>query len=191
MFMGNTVRTPSVRRRLGHFVPLSVFYLSLIGLNVMSTGETTVLAGDFVVESSRDIGYAKRKVRAAQFLHRATFGPTIEQIEELALRMSEVGVRRACEEWIDEQYELPASMHQPMILQMIEDDGYQTTDNGVWIQRYRHHAWWHHAITAEDQLRQRVAWALIQILVTSDAGAGFKRCQSWKPFWFGTLAWLQ
>lgn len=32
-------------------------------------------------------------------------------------------------------------------------------------------AWWQHALTAPDQLRQRMAWALSQILVVSQFGA--------------------
>lgn len=131
------------------------------------------IAGTFQAESRGDAMLMKRKIRAAQFLQRATFGPTVEQIDELAARMQQVGVRRACEQWIDEQFQLPATLHLPVTETMIEDDGYTTTQDGVWIQRYRHHSWWHNALTSVDQLRQRVAWALIQILVTSESGAGF------------------
>lgn len=148
--------------------------LSLSGLCavfILSAG--FVSGGTFEVGSARNLSLMKRKVRAAQFLHRATFGPTIEQIDALAARMQQVGVRRACDEWIDDQFSLTASMHQPLVEQMISDDGYATTQDAVWIQRYRYHAWWHHALTAEDQLRQRTAWALIQILVTSEQGSGF------------------
>lgn len=130
-------------------------------------------AGTFEVQSRSDAALMKRKVRAAQFLHRATFGPTIEQIDELAGRMRQVGVRRACDEWIEEQFAMPATLQQPVIEAMIADDGFTTTQDGVWIQRYRSHAWWDTALTSDDQLRQRVAWALIQILVTSESGAGF------------------
>ncbi len=132
-----------------------------------------VSAGNFTVDSRSEAALMKRKVRAAQFLHRATFGPTIEQIDALAARMQQIGVRRACEEWIDEQLSMPATLHQPVAEAMIADDGFTTTQDGVWIQRYRYHAWWHNALTCEDQLRQRVAWALIQILVTSEDGNGF------------------
>ncbi len=130
-------------------------------------------AGTFVTESRSETALMKNKIRAAQFLHRATFGPTIEQIDALAVRMQQIGLRRACEEWIDEQFSLPATRHQPLAEAMIADDGFTTTENDVWIQRYRHHAWWHVALTSEDQLRQRVAWALVQILVTSEDGDGF------------------
>lgn len=133
----------------------------------------TVSAGTFEVASRRDAALMKSKIRASQFLHRATFGPTIEQIDSLAARIQQVGIRRACDEWIEEQFALPPTMHQPVVEAMIADDGFATTESDVWIQRYRYHAWWHNALTSEDQLRQRLTWALIQILVTSEDGDGF------------------
>ena len=66
-----------------------------------------VTAGTFELETRSEATLMKRKVRAAQFLHRATFGPTIEDIDALAARMQQIGVRRACEEWIDQQFEMP------------------------------------------------------------------------------------
>ena len=134
---------------------------------------SAVQAGTFEAESRRDLALMKRKVRAAQFLTRATFGPTIEQINALAERMGQIGTRRACEEWIDQQMALPPQLHHPLAIQMYQDDGYVGNEDGVWIQRYRWHAWWDRALRSDDQLRQRVAWALIQILVTSEDGAGF------------------
>ncbi|KAA5544435.1 DUF1800 domain-containing protein [Roseiconus nitratireducens] len=133
----------------------------------------TLQAGTFEVESRRDLAVMKRKILAAQFLSRATFGPTIETIEALAERMGQIGTRRACEEWIDRQMDLPPSLHRPLIIDMVSRDGFTTTQDNAYIQRYRYHAWWHNALAGEDQLRQRVAWALSQILVTSEDGAGF------------------
>ena len=130
-------------------------------------------AGEFVVADWKESSLLKKKVRAAQFLHRATFGPTIEQIDELAARMDQVGTRRALNEWIDEQFALPATKHLPLAIEMYSEDGHDGTEGDLWIQRYRYHAWYDIAMRSKDQLRQRIAWALIQILVTSDDGAGF------------------
>ena len=150
----------------------SMFRLfNVVGLLIVVTA--TSWAGTFELDSRAEVKLMKRKIRASQFLHRATFGPTIEEIDVLAARMEQIGVRRACEEWIDNQFSLPATLHQPTALAMISDDGLVTDQDGVWIQRFRYHAWWHNALTAPDQLRQRVAWALIQIVVTSEDGAGF------------------
>ncbi|MGB0595167.1 MAG: DUF1800 domain-containing protein [Rubripirellula sp.] len=143
--------------------------MGLLPIWMIATGT----AGTFHVDNRDEFALVKRKVRASQFLHRATFGPTIEQIESLATRMQQVGVRRACDEWIEEQFSLDASLHQPLIEAMIADDNLVPTQDDVWIHRFRHHAWWHQSLAADDQLRQRVAWALVQILVTSDQGAGF------------------
>lgn len=134
---------------------------------------TSASAGVFEVGSRQEARLTKNKVHASQFLSRATFGPTIADIDALATRMNQVGIRRACDEWIESQFALPATEHLPITLAMIQSDGHTTGAEGVWIQRYRYHSWWHAAITAPDQLRQRMAWALSQILVTSEDGAGF------------------
>lgn len=152
---------------------IPVGYRATAWIPIVLISILTVSAGTFTLDSRAEVSLMKRKIRAAQFLHRATFGPTIEQIDELAIRMRQIGVRRACEEWIDEQFALPPTLHQPVAIEMIADDGFTQSQNDVWIQRFRYHAWWHNALTAEDQLRQRMAWALIQILVTSEDGAGF------------------
>jgi uncharacterized protein (DUF1800 family) len=127
-------------------------------------------AGEFDVDSRDEGNLLKRKIRASQFLHYATFGPTMEDIDALALRMVEIGGQQAMSEWIDNQTSLPPTYQLPLLEQMLVDDGYVTTQDNVWIQRYRHHAWWENALNAEDQLRQRMAWALAQIVVTSGVG---------------------
>ncbi|MFK8114604.1 MAG: DUF1800 family protein [Rubripirellula sp.] len=176
--------------------PLDCFLQSarfLTGIVIVAACSTVTLAGTFDAQTRADASMRKRQVRAAQFLHRATFGPTIEEIDALAVRMKQVGTRRACEEWIDNQFSLPASLHQPLAEAMYVDDGYNGEEDGVWIQRYRYHSWWHQALTAPDQLRQRTAWALIQILVTSEDGAGFNDRAlgnvSGKPRWLGPTAY--
>lgn len=151
---------------LGSFLHWMLF-VGVVTLPLAATG------GEFETSSSLESRNLTNKIRASQFLHRATFGPTRESIDVLATRMNQIGVLDACDEWIDDQFALPASLHEPTAIAMIDDDGLGQEDDNVWIQRYRYHAWWHHALTAEDQLRQRVAWALIQILVTSEDGNGF------------------
>ena len=136
-------------------------------------GSTTASAGFFVVDTGGEARTVKAQIRAAQFLHRATFGPTWEQVVELADRMRQIGERAAMNEWIDEQFAMPATFHQPVVEQMVENDGLDQYQDKAWIQRYRYHAWWDTVLRSEDQLRQRVAWALAQIVVTSDDGAGF------------------
>ncbi|MBL9201206.1 MAG: DUF1800 family protein [Opitutaceae bacterium] len=99
---------------------------------------------------------------AARFLIQGTFGPTRTEIDALA------GKRRAdLNAWISAQIALPASLHLPAV-----DADYQAytaiLDNPQYSQANRQAAWWKLALTAPDQLRQRVAFALSEILVVSD-----------------------
>ncbi len=132
-----------------------------------------VSGGTFPVANTTEYEAMKVKIRASQFLNLATFGATTEDINSLATRMSQIGVVPACEEWIDQQFALPASEHHPLAKQMVQDDGFGFTQTGINQGRYKYHAWWHNAVSAPDQLRQRIAWALIQIWVVGDNGPNF------------------
>jgi uncharacterized protein (DUF1800 family) len=92
---------------------------------------------------------------AARFLTMATFGPSAAEIAHLR----SIGYGQ----WIDQQLAMPTSLERP---------GVETLDAGVQNpgQSDRRAAWFKIAITAPDQLRQRAAWALSQILVASDQG---------------------
>ena len=125
-------------------------------------------AGTFEAASRQELRLIQQKVRAAQFLSRTTFGPTIAEIEELAQRMLQIGTRRACVEWIDNQMSLPASLHVSTIDAMLADHQIANDSEDFYVDPYRYHAFYHNALRAPDQLRQRVAWALSQIFVISD-----------------------
>lgn len=150
-------------------------------------------AGTFPAENSRDVRRIKAEIRAAQFLSKATFGPTQEAITELANRISRVGYKRACGEWIDQQFALPMSSQEQVARDIIALNGREPDMSGVSVHLYRYQAWWHIALTGDDQLRQRVAWALSQIFVIGDSAAGFnnpdKRSigdnEFSKPDWIG------
>lgn len=90
-------------------------------------------------------------VAASRFLAQATFGPTPDSIAALRSRPSLAS-------WIDEQMALPASITEPYT---------RANSNGSLITA-RHEAWWNNVLDNEDQLRQRVAFALSQIFVVSD-----------------------
>lgn len=137
----------------------------LVAFGVITTG----WFGTFQVESKKDLKRVKYRIEAAHFLSHTTFGPTIESIEELANRMGLIGRNAALEEWIDAQFALPPTSHYALALDMIADDGFDPVGTeGVHMSRYRQEAWWHAAIAAPDQLRQRVAWALAQIFVINE-----------------------
>ncbi|MEM8670008.1 MAG: DUF1800 family protein [Planctomycetota bacterium] len=153
----------------------------------------TASAGTFEAENGRDVRAIRNQIRAAQFLSKATFGPTQQQIDELATRIGQVGYRRACSEWIDQQFALPASSHETVARDMIAADGRQPNQAGIGVSLYRYQAWWHIALAREDQLRQKVAWALSQIFVISHTGQNFNseiapdigNGENAIPYWLG------
>jgi uncharacterized protein (DUF1800 family) len=99
---------------------------------------------------------------SARFLTQTTFGPTKAEIDLLTgSRPSDL---RA---WIAAQMALPASLHR---VATTEDFAKFTAtgENPQFDWRNRQSAWWKVALSAPDQLRQRVAFALSQILVVSE-----------------------
>ena len=90
---------------------------------------------------------------AARFLTQATFGPTPTEIRELA-------VDDSYEQWLAEQAAHPVSLQLAYLDAM-------PLDTILW-QGSHIEAWWEHAVRGPDQLRQRAAFALSQILVVSD-----------------------
>jgi uncharacterized protein (DUF1800 family) len=76
--------------------------------------------------------------------------------------------------WLDAQMALPFSSHRTTIVddrRTFGGSGSFTNWNAIHPPN-RQSAWWKLALTAPDQLRQRVAFALSQILVVSDVALG-------------------
>ncbi|MDW8479451.1 MAG: DUF1800 family protein [Xanthomonadales bacterium] len=94
------------------------------------------------------------RAEAARFLTQATFGPTLESIEELC--------RIGYEAWFAQQFSAPVSRQLPFL-----DSLLLAGQTDVW-QDKRQEIWWRNVLTGPDQLRQRMAFALSQILVVSD-----------------------
>ena len=101
---------------------------------------------------------ASNETLAGRFLIQASFGPSAAAISGL-LSTTYSG-------WIDAQLTMPPTYHLPYVRARANEylnrnpgnDGYQTP---------RQEAWWQNAVMAPDQLRQRMAFALSQILVIS------------------------
>jgi uncharacterized protein (DUF1800 family) len=105
-------------------------------------------------------------VDAARFLTQATFGPSQADLNAL--------VAKGYNAWITEQMALPVSSHREGTMADFAaiNAGGQNAVNNVNTRpggAHRQAAWWKIAVTGQDQLRQRVAFALSQILVASDA----------------------
>ncbi len=96
---------------------------------------------------------------ASRWLDLATFGP--KQGEANAL------VNKRAKAWFDEQVKLPASSHLKQCEKQFAAQGY-----GKMISRStRIRAWLDIALYGDDQLRQKVGYALSQIFVASDQDA--------------------
>jgi len=94
---------------------------------------------------------------AVRFLTQATFGAASNDIATV----QSIGYTN----WINNQLATPATHHLPVVLANRSpdpSDPYPSTD---WF-----NAWWQNSVTAPDQLRQRVAFALSEIMVVSENG---------------------
>ncbi len=103
---------------------------------------------------------------AARFLTQATFGPTKAEIDSLT--------GGSIDAWITAQLALPFTSHRAATVADRASFGGSnsfTNWNAIHLPN-RQSAWFKTALTAPDQLRQRVAYALSQILVISDIALG-------------------
>ena len=94
---------------------------------------------------------------AFQLLNQATFGATEDEVQ----RVIALGV----EGWIDNELAKPASLQLPH-LQALPPPQFLFE-----LQPDRVDVWFRNAVNGDDQLRQRVAFALSEILVVSELGA--------------------
>jgi len=110
----------------------------------------------------------KNKSDASKFLNRTTFGPTKTSINHLVSK-------KTYESWLTEQYNATATLHAPQVKDLgktmcadITSEGDRVLDS--WEFGFaRHQVWWETAMKSDDQLRQRVALALSEILVISNS----------------------
>ena len=93
------------------------------------------------------------KAEAYRFLDQASFGPTEADAQRV--------IDRGYAAWIDEQIALPASLQVPYMRTLTPPGGALTPND-------RLDAWFRNATRGPDQLRQRVAFALSEIMVVSD-----------------------
>ena len=98
----------------------------------------------------------------SRFIQHATFGATPSDIENLTGQSASL--------WFTEQLAMPMSLKRSVVTEFTpegdidEDEFYPLYIGSTTI------GFWRHAITAKDQLRQRMAFALSEILVVSNAG---------------------
>ncbi len=94
---------------------------------------------------------------AVRFLTQATFGASPNDLAAVQA-LGYAG-------WISNQFSLPVSHHLPVVLANMSADPTQPFPSSLTFD-----AWWQQSVTAPDQLRQRVAFALSEIMVVSENG---------------------
>ena len=97
------------------------------------------------------------KVDAFRFLNQATMGATQAEADRV--------IALGYEAWIDEQLLRPASLELPHVQSLPAPQNVQD------LHRDRVDIWFRNAVAGHDQLRQRVAFALSEIMVVSQVGA--------------------
>jgi uncharacterized protein (DUF1800 family) len=102
---------------------------------------------------------AAQRESAAALLERTSFGADYALIDSVA--------REGQAAWLNRQFAMQPSMHLPIVVRYINEYGYDINANPP-PGTFRRFAWWEQTLTAPDQLRQRVAYALTQIFVVSD-----------------------
>lgn len=124
---------------------------------------------------------------AARFLIQATFGPTQASIDEV--------VAKGYQTWITDQMNKPASSHRDGTMAdfAANNTGGQDRDPNTNLNRrpgrtHRLSTWWKVAVQGEDQLRQRVAFALSEILVISDDNGTVNNWQEGAANYYDILA---
>jgi len=94
---------------------------------------------------------------ASRFLIQTTFGPSQSGIASV----QSMGYSN----WINYQFSLPATHVLPLAIANKSLDPTDPFPSSDWF-----NSWWQQSITAPDQLRQRVAFALSEIMVVSENG---------------------
>jgi len=113
---------------------------------------------------------------AARFLTQATFGPSVADIAALKAMAS-------YEAWIDDQFTKPVSYQLPEVMRTAN----ASVQGGEFEETLTFNAWWKNSITGPDQLRQRIAFALSEILVVSAQGPLDNRAEA-LSFFYDKLA---
>lgn len=166
---------------LTSFLMLSTFFFAqkyedFIGaghnrdIKVVSSSSKTEYPLDYMATPDNTIngaGMDATKMEASRFLTQATLGADMKTIKDV----SETGI----EPWLDKQLDAPATDYLEttkdiftIINQWRLDHGEDSTDIDEWA-NWSHfmYAWWENNMFNDDLVRQRVALALSEILVTS------------------------
>lgn len=173
----------------GSFVAEAEGCSGILNGNIYRTGEIGVSCQVSVVFALTESETTFRASEDAyRLLNQATMGATPTQAKGLASAGT-----AGLEAWIDDQLTKPPTEIVPFIVDGILAPDFVSNhpvseDAPTFVynddqQLYRLYGWLDNALNAEDQLRQRVAWALSQIFVVSDQDALFEQVMSVADFY--------
>jgi uncharacterized protein (DUF1800 family) len=97
---------------------------------------------------------------AARFLEQATFGPTVAETNRV-LGLVPNNFNASLDAWLNEQFAAPITGYGNLV---------QLPQAGTFVNFPVKLQFFRNAMTGQDQLRQRVAWALSQIVVAANVG---------------------
>lgn len=143
-----------MRRILRHFVVSAVAF----GLTL---GAADHAHGFFVDSFETPFQVPVNDAEAARFLNQATFGATPNTISQVR--------STGLDPWISQQAALAPTLARPFLESIVPAEN---AAGRSLSQEYRVQHWVNTAVNAPDQLRQKVAWALGQMIVVSDQDAG-------------------
>ena len=130
-----------------------------------------------------------------RFLTQATFGATPEQYTALRSQISVDGANRlqVYSDWIDQQIALPQASMYDLMESSIPLFSYADTPSSMYgfsepTYYLRRDAFWPMAVYGKDQLRQRMTFALSQILVISDSQASIRKAHRGAANYWDQLA---
>jgi uncharacterized protein (DUF1800 family) len=132
----------ALNRRTAHLIGNIALFTVL--LTSCGGGDTTTTVTDVVHPTA---------VEASRLLSQATFGPSVAEIN----RLSDMGTAA----WFNEQFAKPQKLHFVYMNAATVPAGDRLNEDQFF------ESFWQQAINGDDQLRQRVAYALSQIFVIS------------------------
>lgn len=143
------------------------------GVTVTSSNDHQLYPGLYTASALNTIngsGLEGQYIEAARFLSQSTFGGNKEEIESF--------INMGMDNWFTEQISLPPTyltdtcqLAYNMCLGNYVANGGDSSDySSRPVVRHVDYAWWNNTMKAKDQLRQRMAYALSEILVISLEG---------------------
>ncbi|MCO7226058.1 DUF1800 family protein [Pleionea sp. CnH1-48] len=162
---GSSVNLQNTMQAQVTFTAPSVTQNTNLGFRVTVTDNSGATATDDVAvqvtpSNTQTDSIFKTKASTTRFLTQATFGPKPQEVDQLT--------GSAASDWLLAEFNKPSSLHLPLVQQFGQLDS--ANPESAFGEESPSFAFWTNAIGADDQLRQRMAFALSEIFVVSNFG---------------------